>query len=310
MILSVSRRSDIPTFYTEWFFNRLKEGYVLSRNPMNYRQVSKINITPSNVDCIVFWTKDPSKILPELNMLKEYCYYFQITLNGYSQRVERNVPPEDLRIDSFKELSLQIGKEKTIWRYDPIIITDEINIDYHCHKFESLAKRLMGFSDLCIISFVDFYKKTSRNMKRLKPLVIKEKDMVELGMRLSEIAQKYNFKIEACCEPVDLTTLGIAHAKCIDDRLVTKLSGHPVNFQKDKNQRGACGCVTSTDIGVYNTCQHGCLYCYANFNDLEVLNNIAKHDPKSPMLIGNVESGDKVTERVVNTNKKNQLTLF
>lgn len=306
MILSVSRRTDIPAFYTEWFFNRLKEGYVLVRNPMNYHQVSKVVLTPDVIDCMVFWTKDPTNMLNKLDLLKKYTYYFQITINPYNEEIERNVALRGSIIESFKKLSTSIGKKKIIWRYDPIILTDKIDMEYHSKSFHILAKQLRNYTEKCIISFVDMYKKSQRNMKN-NMVAIKNKDMVEIGKRLSDIATNYGLKIETCSETVDLSSIGIDHAKCIDDRLVSDILGKNISIQKDKNQRDICGCASSIDIGAYNTCKHGCLYCYANCSDEVVNNHIINHDPMSPMLIGNVEPGDKITDRKMVSYKEYQL---
>ncbi|NLL66520.1 MAG: DUF1848 domain-containing protein [Clostridiaceae bacterium] len=310
MILSVSRRSDIPAFYTEWFFNRLKEGYLLVRNPINYHQLSRVTLTPDVIDCIVFWTKNPSNILDKLDLLKDYNYYFQITINPYDNQIERNVARKKHIIESFKKLSNLIGKKRTIWRYDPIILTDKINIDYHRKYFAILAAKLKTYTERCIISFVDMYKKTERNMISLNAVTLQEKDILELGKTLSLIASSYGLKIETCSELVDLSYVGIGHAKCIDDKLISDIIGENIDVQKDKNQRDVCGCVESIDIGAYNTCKHGCLYCYANYSDPTVNNNIIKHDPNSPMLIGNIESDDKITDRKMLSYRNNQLTLL
>lgn len=308
MILSVSRRTDIPAFYTEWFFNRLNEGYVLVRNPMNYHQVSKISLTPSVIDCIVFWTKDPTYMLDKLDLLSKYNYYFQITINAYDNKIERNLPSKDAIIGAFKELSAKIGKEKTIWRYDPIILTNEIDIEYHCKYFDSLASKLEGYTNRCIISFVDLYKKSERNMKNIKGKSIDNAKMLEIGRRLSEIAFNHNLKIGTCSELIDLSSVGIEHAKCIDDRLISEIIGLNIIIEKDKNQRDICGCVASIDIGAYNTCKHGCLYCYANYSDTAVKNNLLKHNPMSPMLIGNIEPDDKIVDKKMKPN--DQASLF
>jgi hypothetical protein len=306
----VSRRTDIPAFYTEWFFNRLKEGYVLVRNPMNYRQVSRVILSPSVIDCIVFWTKDPTNMLDKLDLLSEYKYYFQITINPYDKTIERNVPSKKIIIESFKALSGQIGKEKTIWRYDPIILTDKIDMQYHYKCFDMLASRLEGYTDLCIISFVDLYKKSERNMSGMNITPVDSLKMLEIGTRLSETGHKHGIKIESCSEPVDLSSVGIGHARCIDYQLISRITGQNIHINKDKNQRDVCGCAESIDIGAYNTCKHGCLYCYANYSDKTVKNNILYHDPCSPMLIGNIEPDDKITDRKVESYKVNQLDLF
>lgn len=310
MILSVSRRSDIPAFYTEWFFNRLKEGYVLVRNPMNYHQVSKVVLNSNVIDCIVFWTKDPTNMLDKLDLLKEYNYYFQITVNPYDNQIERNVAQKRNIIESFKKLSILIGKQKTIWRYDPILLTDKIDIEHHSKYFDILAAKLNNYTERCIISFVDMYKKSERNMKSFSAVTVNNEDMIKIGKKLSDIALSYGLKIETCSELIDLSSVGIEHAKCIDDKLIAHIIGNNINIQKDKNQRDICGCVASIDIGAYNTCKHGCLYCYANYSDNAVKNNIMKHDPKSPMLIGNIEPDDIITDRKMESYREDQLSFF
>jgi hypothetical protein len=297
MILSVSRRTDIPAFFTDWFFKRLGEGFALVRNPFNYHQVSKVKLDPSIIDCIVFWTKNPGKILPKLKALSAYNYYFQITLNAYDQKLERYLPPKEEIIESFRALAEKIGKEKTVWRYDPIILTKDIDMRYHAKNFGKIASQLKGHTERCIISFVDAYQKSERNLKAINQELITEAKKLEIARLLAELAAENDLKLMTCCEQIDLTSLGIEHAKCIDDRLISRISGRELKVPKDKNQREACGCVASVDLGAYNTCRHGCLYCYANYSERAVKNNVLKHDPNSPLLIGDLEPGDRIRER-------------
>lgn len=296
MILSVSRRTDIPALYPAWFLNRLREGFVLVRNPMNYRQVGKVQLCPSLIDCIVFWTKDPSKMLPHLESLREYNYYFQITLTGYDQRLEPNVPSTEHVVTAVQELAHIIGKERVIWRYDPIIITERLDPEYHRREFSRLVEQLKGSIERCVISFVDLYRKTKRNMGDIKPC-LDEATMYQVAELLSKEASKRGLRLETCSEKIDLGALGIKHGKCIDDQLIAKISGKPLVVGKDPNQRADCGCVTSIDIGAYNTCTHGCLYCYANYSAKTVARNVARHNPHSPLLIGKIEPEDKIVER-------------
>lgn len=297
MILSVSRRTDIPAFYSEWFFKRLIEGFVLVRNPMNYRQVSRVTINPEVVDCIVFWTKNPGQMLNKLDLLADYNYYFQITLTPYNRQIERYLPPMDELIANFKQLSYLIGKERTVWRYDPVILTNEMDMAYHIQNFETLARKLQGYTERCVISFLSLYEKTKRNMKGLKINLPTAEQKLEIGAMLANIALNYGFIIESCSETVDLSAVGIEPAQCIDQRLISRLSGRKLTIEKDRNQRDECGCATSIDIGAYNTCSHGCLYCYANYSDPAVKNNLTRHNPESPMLIGNLEPEDRITDR-------------
>jgi DNA repair photolyase len=296
LILSVSRRTDIPAFYLDWFLKRLKEGFLLVRNPMSYHQVSEVTLSPKVIDCIVFWTKDPTKIITKLDSLRDYKYYFQITVNPYDRLIERNVPDKKRIIESFKTLSSIIGKDKVIWRYDPIILNRDLGIEYHTQHFNSLASELSNYTERCTISFLDLYKKTERNMKCIASNIDDELMMI-VGKEIASIAKKYDLRIETCCEAIDLSSVGIQHAKCIDDTLISNVIGQKLEISKDKNQRDICGCVTSVDIGAYNTCKHMCLYCYANFSDNAMTNNIKKHNKNSPMLIGDLEPDDKITKR-------------
>lgn len=311
MIVSVSRRTDIPAFYSEWFFNRLKQGYVLVRNPMNYNQVSKISLKQVDIECFVFWTKNPRHFLNHINDLAEYNYYFQISINPYDKTIEVGVPKKKEILESFIELSKKVGKEKVIWRYDPILLSDTIDIAYHIKYFEYMSSLLSGYTDKCVISFLDVYAKTKRNTVDIKLRNITEDDMYGIAKGLVEIGNKYGIDIETCSEKINLNTLGIKHGKCIDDQLISKIIGCNGSIPKDSNQREECGCVRSVDIGVYNTCPHRCKYCYANYSQQLALENYDAHDPMSPMLFGQIKGDEKIMERKVEKYFSNfQMKLF
>ncbi len=310
MILSVSRRTDIPAFYSPWFFNRIKEGFVLVRNPFNTKQVSKIDLSPEVIDCIVFWTKNPKRMMRRLNELEKYNYYFQFTLNSYDKTLEKNVPEKKYLINTFIELSNKIGKNKVIWRYDPIILTDKFTKEYHYKWFEYLAKRLSPYTDKCVISFLDLYKKTERNLKEINILPINQEDMLHIAEEFSKIASKYGLVIETCSEEVELSKFNINHGKCIDDKLISSIVGKKLSIDKDPTQRETCGCVKSIDIGAYNTCNHNCLYCYANFNKDMVKKNSLKHNKKSPLLFGELEEDEKVTNRKMESYREGQISFL
>ena len=298
MIISASRRTDIPTYYSEWFMNRIREGYALARNPMNAHQVSRISLSPEVVDGIVFWTKNPAQMLDKLPQLKDYMYYFQFTLNAYEQDVEADVPLKHKYIvPTFQRLSEMIGPERVVWRYDPILVSDKYTFDYHVKYFELLAKKLASYTQKCTISFLDMYVKTERNVAGLniQPWTLELQDA--MAKSLAEIAHSYGLELETCAEGIELEKYGIKHAHCIDGELFAKLLGCPLKVGKDKNQRKECGCVDSVDIGAYNTCRNGCRYCYANFNAKMVQNNQQRHNPLSPLLLGELQPDDKVTER-------------
>lgn len=267
------------------------------RNPMNYHQVSKIPLTPDLVDCFVFWTKNPAEMIASLDLLKSYNYYFLFTITSYAGSIELNVPNKSGVIDTFKNLSDTIGNHRVIWRYDPILFSDKITEEYHYKYFEHIAKNLQGYTDKCVISFLDLYKKCQNNMKNIGLIPVDHNDILRVSQGLNEIARAHNIQLSTCAEEIDLLAFGITSNKCVDPDLIKKISSQEITVLKDKTQRESCGCVSSIDVGSYNTCSHNCLYCYANYNFGSVNSNLLKHNPESPLLIGELESSDKVTVR-------------
>ena len=311
MILSVSRRTDIPNYYSGWFYNRIKEGFLYVRNPMNAHQVSRIDLSPELVDCIVFWTKNPLPMMDRLGELREYPYYFQFTLTGYGKDIEPGLPDKrTVLIEAFRELSRRIGKEKVIWRYDPILFTERYTEAYHVRAFGEIGGALRGYTDRVVISFVDLYAKTKKNMKGIG-MVDQEKEMlVKFASELSQIAGQNGMKIASCAESIDLASCGIEHNSCIDKQLVERIIGCKINVLKDKNQRKECGCIESVEVGTYHTCQNGCKYCYANDSVGRVRENCALYDPDSPILCSRITDQDVITERKVRSLKMTQMSLF
>lgn len=311
MILSVSRRTDIPNYYSEWFFNRLKEGFLYVRNPMNFHQISEIKISPDVVDCIVFWTKNPLPMMERLDELEAYNYYFQFTLTGYGNDVERNLPNKKTSvIPVFQELSNRIGKEKVVWRYDPIFFSNRYNAKYHLKAFRSIAEALSGYTEKCVISFLDIYPKNKKNMDDLLSYDLSDSELREFAKELSNIAKENHIKIGSCAEKIDLDEYGIIHNSCIDKELIEKIIGCKLKINKDKNQRIECGCVESVEVGTYNTCKNGCVYCYANYSAKSVESNFQKYDPLSPLLCGHIEKDDKISTRKVVSLKETQISIF
>jgi DNA repair photolyase len=310
MIISASRRTDIPAYYSDWLLNRVKERYVYVRNPMNIHQVSKVSLDPDVVDCIVFWSKNPKPILAKLQFIKEYAYYFQFTLNPYDRDIESKLPHKKEIIDTFKRLSDIIGPQKVIWRYDPVLLNDKYNISYHIDKFYESAMRLRGYTEKVTFSFIDFYKKITENIKSIGITEITTDEKNIIADNFSQIAKENNFLIDTCTEDIDLSRYGIVHARCIDDRLIEKITGYNFIAEKDKTQRFECGCIGSIDIGEYNSCSNGCVYCYANYSKNIVAANAEKHNKFSPLLIGKITDKDILNERKVSTNKMLQKELF
>ena len=299
MIISASRKTDIPAFYSEGFIRRIKEGFVYSRNPLNAHQISKIPLNPEVVDCIVFWTKNPIPMIPRLDELKDYKYYFQFTLTGYGKDMEANLPDKKKKlIPAFIELSEKIGPEKVIWRYDPIAINERYTADYHLTAFSEIAAALKGHTEKCVISFVDFYQKIQKNMKDMNIREESVESMTDLARKMHDITVENNMVLATCAEKIDLAAIGIEHNACIDQGVIERICGGKIKVKKDPSQRAECQCVESREIGSYNTCGHGCRYCYANFSPEKVKESMAKYDPASPILCDTVneKAGDVIHE--------------
>lgn len=300
-ILSVSRSTDIPAFYSDWFINRLDEGYSVWLNPMNQKpQIIKFD----NVKFIVFWTKNSKPLHVFLKKIddKGILYYFQYTLTNYDKYgLEPNLPLLSERIITFKELSKKIGKERVIWRFDPLLLSNTITIDTLIKNIEFVGYQIHEFTEKLVISFIDItpYKKVRTNLNNAGFSDIREfthEEMKEFGYKLSQLNRKWGLKISTCGEIIDLDEYEIEHNKCIDSELIKRIcssnSGFVKfvtdNFQKDKGQRDCCGCISSKDIGMYNTCMHQCVYCYANHFQNAVCNNYNKHlkNNNSPVING------------------------
>ena len=317
MIISASRRTDIPACFPEWFANRIKEGYVIVRNPMN-NQPFRINLSPEIVDCIVFWTKNPIPMIPYLDEFKDYCYYFQFTLTGYGKDIERNLPDKNTDlIPAFQKISDKIGPERVIWRYDPILVNDRYSLEYHKRAFEKIASALNGYTEKCVFSFVDTYAKNLKAMESLKVRDLTPEEMKEMAVMIRDIAEENHMKVGTCAEEIDLAELGIEHNACIDKALIERLTGGKIKDTKknikDSGQRSACKCMLSKEIGTHNTCGNGCVYCYANYSPDSVRRSLEKYDPKSPLLCDSLKEGEEVKDAAdmkALVVKSGQLTLF
>jgi hypothetical protein len=310
MIVSASRRTDIPAFYGDWLLDRLSEGYVSVRNPMNPKVVSRIELSSDSIDCIVFWTKNPAALMEKLDRLNHYPYYFLFTITSYGKYLEKNLPLKEKIIDTFIKLSQKIGKEKVVWRYDPILLTGDIDRYYHYRYFAYLAGRLESYTERCIISFLDMYDKCKRNLAGFNITLPNHNEMADIAGNLSVIAGQHNIVVETCAETIDLTGVGVKPGKCIDEDLIARITGKSLAVPRDKHQRKTCRCVESVDIGAYNSCLHHCLYCYANSNREAVMQNAAQHDSRSSLLYGQISAGDKVVEREVKAYPPSQKSLF
>ncbi len=285
MIISASRRTDIPAYYSDWFLNRLVAGFVKVANPFNPRQVREVSLRPQDVDCFVFWSKNPAPLLQQLGALQNYTFYFQFTLNPYDKDVEPGLPEKSDLLKTFSILAQAVGAGRVVWRYDPIVVTPKYSIAWHKHSFAKYCHALAGKTRRVVISFVDAYRGASAGLRELEAISFSEEMSAEIAGSFAETATESGLSIESCCEPVDLRRFNIQPGRCIDDRIIADLTGRNLEMPRDRNQRPGCGCVASVDIGAYSTCPAGCRYCYANKGAARVADNCRRHDPSSPFLL-------------------------
>ena len=278
---------------------------------MNPKQISKLEVSPDMVDCIVFWTKNPEPMLDRLEELTSYDYYFQFTLTSYGKDIEANLPhKKEVLLPTFQRLSGNVGSKRVIWRYDPILFTKRYTPEYHVKAFRQMAEALRGYTEKCVISFVDTYAKNKKNMQALGVYELPKEELEVFAKALCEIAKENDMVMASCAEQIDLAHCGIAHNACIDRSLIEEIIGCKLKGAKDKNQRGECGCMESIDIGTYHTCENGCVYCYANHSEAQVKENLRKYDVNSKILCGMIGEEDKVTERKAVSLKVEQISLF
>ena len=300
MIVSASRRTDIPAFFAPWFMNRVRAGYCLVPNPFNPKQVSRVSLLPEDVDAFVFWSKNPQPMiehLPELDSLG-YAYYFLFTLNDYPIELEPKLPALARRLATFKTLSERLGPDRVVWRYDPIVISTATPHDYHRERFSRLSRELSGYTRRVIVSIVHFYRKTDRRLSELEPNGIRfdrgaggRPETVALLAHMGGVAAAHGMRIQSCAQEQDYTGAGVSPGACIDVGLVSLL-GRPAPHDKDPGQRAACRCVVSRDIGVNDTCLHGCRYCYATRDNELAPQRFTTYDPLSPALWSGVPAAN------------------
>ena len=307
MIISASRRTDIPAFYSEWLLNRLEAGYTIVPNPRNACLLERVTLSPFLVDCIVFWSKNPRPMINKLKKIEDmgYFFYFLFSLLPYDRTIETNLPPKSDLLNTFADLSRLIGADRVIWRYDPIIVDEVHTADWHLKQFRLLCESLSQFTRQCIISFVDPYKRISTDFR-----AINREEVFSIASRFSKIAEYYNLSLFTCAEEIDLSIYNIEHSSCIDKKLIEKIIGCTIVVNQDTRQRPACRCIKSVEIGVYDTCINGCRYCYATSNTDLASNRIQKHDPKAPMLTGYPSGCEIISDVTVPSQKDRQLNLF
>ena len=294
MIIQTGNRTDIPAFYSEWFANRLKEGFVLVRNPFNLLSVTRYRLDPSVVDLIVFCSKNPQPMLLEMDLLKPYRQYWFVTITPYGKEIEPNVPEKAELIHSFRLLSGLVGADCMCWRYDPILIDKKWTMERHIEAFADMCEKLEGSTNTCVISFIDLYEKVKRNFPEVHTVPF------ETQMALTEvfvrIAARHNMIIRPCAEDRRLAAAGADCSGCMTQKTFEIAIGQNINLPPNPNNRKECSCYITGDIGQYNTCGHLCRYCYANADAGVVRQNMQMHDPRSPLLIGWPRADDQIHE--------------
>ena len=294
MILNTGQRTDIPAFYSDWFANRLKEGFVCVRNPYNPKQVSRYRLSPSVVDCIGFCTKNPSPMFRYMDLLKDYGQYWFVTITPYGRDIEPNVKDKHELLEDFKKLSGIVGVNSIGWRFDPIFITEKYTMEYHLRAFEAMASALEGYTGTAVISFIDLYPKVRRNFPEAKE--VSQDQRLTLGKEMVRIASAHGMTLRPCAEGTDLSQFGADCSGCMKISDYEKAIGKRLNAPRKPGARAECACNLSCDIGAYNTCRHLCRYCYANADPSLVIAQSLLHDPLSPFLIGNSEPDDIITD--------------
>ena len=293
MIIHTGLRTDIPAFYTPWLLNRLREGYVLVRNPFNPSSVTRYSLSPEVVDLVAFCTKNPRPMLPHLDALAAYGQYWFVTITPYGRELEPNVPPREQVIRDFRALSGLVGPRAMVWRYDPILLWGAWTVEKHLAAFAEMAAALEGATDTCVISFIDLYKKVRRNFPEAREVA--REDRLRLGAGMAEIARRHSIRLKSCAEGDELAPYGVDCSGCMTIATYERALGCRLRAPRAvSNRQGQCACHLTCDIGAYNSCGHFCRYCYANESPATVRENMRRHDPASPFLIGGSLPGDVI----------------
>ena len=293
MIINTGSRTDIPAFFHRWLLNRIDEGFVCTRNPYN-DDIYRYPLDSKIIDCLCFCTKNPKPLLKNIDELDDFNQFWFVTITPYDKDIEVNVPDFKKVMKSFKELSEYLGINKVSWRYDPIFITEKYSLEYHIDKFEQMASELADYTNDCTISFIDLYQKVLRNFPEANEVTIEEQ--LVIGENFSRIAKEYDIQMKTCVEGTLLDRFGFDSSGCMTQSVIEKAIGNNLKIPKGKYRIRECDCIFGRDIGAYNTCMHGCRYCYATVNPKRAQKNYKLHNPCSPLLIGNIKDSDIVKE--------------
>ena len=309
MILNTGSRTDIPAFYSEWFYNRIKAGSVMSRNPFYPDQITRWRLDPDVIDVLVFCTKNPAPMLPRLDELDSFSQFWFVTITPYGPEIEAAVPPYREVCRSFRTLTEHVGKRAVAWRYDPILISEDYPLESHLRIFGNIAAELDGCTDQVVISFIDLYEKTKKNFPEIRE--VRQSDRLCLGRELSAIAAAHGMTIRTCLEGTDLAPYGVDTSGCLTKEVLEHALGEELRVPASSLMtREGCRCLLGNDIGAYNTCRHFCRYCYANYDKQTVIRNAAAHDPESPLLVGHPGPEDTIHDARQVRYRTGQLRLF
>ncbi len=295
MILNTGARTDTVQYFTPWLLKRFEEGYVLARNPLFPSKVTRYELSPDNIDLVLFCSKNYQPILQDLHKITDrYPAYFHYTITVYGKDLEPGVPNIETSIETLKELSAIVGKKRVSWRYDPILLTEYYTVEKHKETFAYMAKKIAPYIDRCIFNFVELYKKLQTNMPELHLLTTENKQ--EIPAYLGEVAKKNHMTIQTCGKNGDFTKYGIGASGCATLDIFGQANGLEFRKLKHKGMREGCGCIESRDIGAYDTCLNGCKYCYANKSPQKAYDNYKFHNPDAPLLLGELKETDIVTQ--------------
>lgn len=308
MIINTGSRTDIPAFFSEWFYNRIKEGYVLVRNPFNPQVITRYRLDPACVDAISFCTKNPAPMLRRIHELDRFRTFFMVTITPYGPEIEPNVPETREVIRSFAALSRYAGRDAVSWRYDPVFIFGKYTADYHKKAFAAMAEALAPYTGQCVVSFIDLYEKTKRNFPGVRP--VKAAEQEELIGSFAETARRHGMQIHLCLENENLVRPGVDADGCFSQAVLEAAIGARLAVPRHSPARQGCSCLLGADIGAYNTCGHGCVYCYANYDRKSVAANLRQHDPASPLLIGHPRPDDIIRDAKQETWIDPQISIF
>ena len=295
MIINTGGRTDTVQYYSEWLLNRFKEGFVYSRNPFYPAKITRYELNPRVVDCVIFCSKNYEPILDKISFITDkFNTYFNYTITAYDKDIEPNVPSIDKSIETLIKLASIVDKKRIAWRYDPILLTQKYTKEYHYNTFSYIANALAPYIDRCIFSFVDMYKKLKTNMKEI--ILLNDNDKYEIAQNIGTITRKYNIIVQTCAQKEDFKNLGINLSGCITAEILEKANNIKfTKIPKSKN-RAFCNCIENKNIGDYNTCPNGCKYCYANQNPKIALENYKKHNPNSPLILGELKEDDVIKQ--------------